>query len=140
MKLRFMTMTKFAVHGAKMVGPRRGRLALGFGLAAGALILGMTRANADVRPTFVAPDASAQVVTLESPKHVVGAEDLAHERARGYTPGALAAPGGDSNVAVILWDDAWSELQRRARSASAVASTGSNAGTSIAGSSGGRPN
>ena len=153
-------MTKFAVYGAssggantggantggaksesvKSEGRLCGRLALGFGLTAAVLLLGVANASAGVKASFTDPGSSVQVAAIESQKQLVGTEDLSAERAKGYTPGMLSAPGGDSKVAVILWDDAWSELQRRARSASAAVAGGSNAGTNIAGSSGGRSN
>lgn len=149
-------MTKFTVFGATTAheaetGARfNGRLTFVFALATpvtmlgvimlGVLVLGAADARAGVKARFADPDPasnpSVQVVALESQNRLVGAEDLSDERAKGFTPGTLSAPGDDSKVAVILWDDAWSELQRRARSATAAAAAGSNAGTSIAGSSG----
>lgn len=144
-KLRYVIMTKSVVYGAKMrerLNGRlvNGRLALGFGLTAAVLLLGVANANAGVKASFAEPGSSVQLAALETQKRLVGTEELSGERAKGYTPGMLSAPDDASKVAVILWDDAWSELQRRARSASATAAGGSNVGTSIAGSSGGRSN
>jgi len=104
------------------------------------LLLGAASASAGVKANFTDPGSPVQVAALESQNQIVGTEDLSDERAKGYTPGMLSAPGSDSKVAVILWDDAWSELQRRARSASAAVAAGSNARSNIAGSSGGRSN
>jgi hypothetical protein len=111
-------------------------LTLVFGLAAAVFVYGMAEARADGKVRFSKSNASIQIAALESHKNVVDAEDLSHQRAMGLTPGTLSAPSDDSKVAVILWDDAWSELQRRVRSASTAAAAGPNAGTSIAGSSG----
>jgi len=133
-------MTKFKVYGAKTKGRFKGRLTIGFGLTAAVLLLGMANANAGVKSDFADPGSSVQVAALESQERLVGTEDLSRERAKGITHGALPAPGEASKVAVILWDDAWSELQRRARSASAATEAGSNVGTSIAGSYGGHSN
>ena len=133
-------MTKLKICDAKMRGRFSGRLTLGFGAVTAVFLLGMANANAGVKTDFANPNSSIQVAALESQKQPVGVEDLSNERAMGLTPGTLSAPGDDSKVAVILWDDAWSELQRRARSASAATSAGSNAGTNIAGSSGGSSN
>jgi len=129
-------MTKFTVYDAKTWGRLSGRLTLVFGFTAAVFAYGVTEARADGKALFFDPNSSVQVAVLTSHGQVVGSEDLSHERAKGFTPGTLSAPGDDSKVAVILWDDAWSELQRRARSASAASTVGSNAGTSIAGSSG----
>jgi hypothetical protein len=137
-------MTKFKLSGAKIrTGAKirerlSGRLMLGLGLSAAVLLLNAANVSAGVKSSFTDPATSVQVASLESQKQVVGSEELSNERAKGYTPGMLSTPEDASKVAVILWDDAWSELQRRARSASAAA--GSNAGTNIAGSSGGRSN
>ena len=133
-------MTKLEIYDAKMGRRFSGRLTLGFGAVTAVFLLGMANASAGVKTDFADPNSSIQVAALESQKRLVGIEDLSNERAKGFTPGTLSAPGDDSKVAVILWDDAWSELQRRARSASAAAAVGSNAETSIAGSSGGYSN
>lgn len=129
-------MTKFTVYDAKTWGRLGGRLTLVFGLAAAVFAYGVTEARAEGRAYFSDPNTPVQMAALTAHEQVVGSEDLSHERAKGFTPATLSAPGDDSKVAVILWDDAWSELQRRARSASAASTVGSNVGTSIAGSSG----
>jgi len=140
-------MTKITVFGAKTIhsaktgGRLSGSLTFVFAFAAplialGVIALGAADARAGVKARFADPSPAVQVAALESQNRLVAAEDLSDERAKGLTPDALSAPGDDSKVAVILWDDAWSELQRRARSATAAAAPGSNAGTSIAGSSG----
>ncbi len=108
------------------------RLTLGLGLCAAVLTLGVAGAHADSKTTFGGAAKETQLAALETQSRLVAAGDLAGERAMGLTPGVVAAPEESSEVAVILWDDAWSGLQRRAPGASA----GSNAGTSIAGSSG----
>ncbi len=133
-------MSMFTVFGAKKAGWRDSYLPVVFALTAAVILLGTADARADVKARFANPDAAAQVAAIEPQKRLVGAADLSDERAKGLTPDTLSAPGGDSKVAVILWDDAWSELQRRARSASAATAAGSNVGTSIAGSSGGSSN
>ena len=129
-------MTKFAVYGAKTWGRLGGRLTLVLGLATAVFAYGVTDVRAESRAYFSDPNSPVQMAALTAHEQVVGSEDLSLERAKGFTPDALSAPGDDSKVAVILWDDAWSELQRRTRSASAVSTVGSNVGTSIAGSSG----
>jgi len=129
-------MTKFVFYGTKSWGRPIGRSALVFGLAAAVFVYGMAEARAGGKVRFSDSGSAIQIAAWESHKQPIDAVDLYHERAKGFAPGMLSAPGDDSKVAVILWDDAWSELQRRARSASAAAATGSNASTSIAGSTG----
>lgn len=105
-----------------------------------ALALGLTSlvlATADVYAGSKADfggEASAQIASLSSPTRLVDADALADQRAKGAEAAGVAADG-TSAVAVILWDDAWSELQRRNASASAGA-TGANANSSLAGSNG----
>ena len=125
-------MSKFTVFGAKTIP----MVMLGPIVMLGVIALGAVDAHAGVKAQFADPNSPVQVASLEAQNRLVGAEDLSDERAKGFTPGTLSAPDGNSKVAVILWDDAWSELQRRARSATAAAVAGSNTGTSIAGSSG----
>lgn len=125
-----MTMTKFTVFGATTIPM----------IMLGVMALGAVDARAGVKAQFAEPGPASsravQIASLESQNRLVGAAYLSDQRAKGFTPDTLSAPGDDSKVAVILWDDAWSELQRRARSATAAAAPGSNTGTSIAGSSG----
>lgn len=129
-------MTKLSVRDAQKWKRLSGRLALVFGLTAAVFAYGVVEARAGGKAQFSSSDSSVQIAALSSQERIVGAKDLSQERAKGFTPGTLSAPGDESKVAVILWDDAWSELQRRARSANASSAVGSNAGTSIAGSSG----
>src|SRR3989304_4880267 len=114
-----------------------GRLSLGFGLSTGILMVGIAGARADSNSIFTGTPRATQLAALEASQNgPVAVTDLAIERAMGLTPEALPAPEETSDVAVILWDDAWSGLQRRARSQGAGAAAGSNVGTSISGSSG----
>jgi hypothetical protein len=114
-----------------------GRLSLGFGLFTAVLMLGIAGARADSKSTFNGTPRATQLAALEASQNgPVAATDLAVERAMGLTPDTLSAPEETTDVAVILWDDAWSGLHRRARSQGAGGSAGSNAGTSISGSSG----
>ena len=114
-----------------------GRLSLGFGLSTAVLMLGIAGARADSNSIFTGTPRETQLAALEASLNgPVAPTDLAIERAMGLSPNVLSAPEDSSDVAVILWDDAWSGLQRRARSQGAGAAAGSNVGTSISGSSG----
>ena len=114
-----------------------GRLSLGFGLSTAILMVGIAAARADSNSIFTGTPRATQLAALETSRNgPVAATDLAVERAMGLTPGTLSAPEDSSDVAVILWDDAWSGLHRRARAQGAGGSAGANAGTSISGSSG----
>jgi hypothetical protein len=118
----------------------RCRLTLGLGLSAAVLVFGAAGALADGKASFGNLQAHAQLASFEPQHRMVSTTDLADERAKGFTAGMTSAPDDAGKVAVILWDDAWSELQRRARSASAGATVGSNTGSSLVGSSGSQAN
>ena len=117
-----------------------GQMTLGLGLSAAVLVFGMAGAHADSNASFGGIQPHAQLASLEPQHRLVGTTDLADERAKGFTSSMASAPEENGKVAVILWDDAWSELQRRTRSASAGASVGSNTGSSLVGSSGSQAN
>ena len=112
-----------------------GRIASVFGLAAvGFVVFGVADARAGSRADF-SGETATQFAAVQTQTPPVDTDALAGERAKGADAAGLPASDGSSTVAVILWDDAWSELQRRAGSA-AVATAAANADSSLAGSSG----
>lgn len=114
-----------------------GRMSFGLSLSMAVLLLGIAAAHADSNSAFSGTPRAIQMAALEAVANgPVATTDLAVERAMGLTPSTLTAPEETSKVAVILWDDAWSGLHRRARAQGSGASAGSNVGTSISGSSG----
>jgi len=113
---------------------RHRRMARGMALAFGltALVFVAADARAGSRADF-GGETAMRIAVLGSPTFLVDTDVLASQRAKGAE--ATSTPDGSSTVAVILWDDAWSDLQRRARAGS-VNVAGTNANSSLAGSSG----